>query len=75
MLECDITYEIEDLEEFFDENKITEFTNFILKEEYGDEYYKNDYYLSLLIANDKIIKEINKEYRNKDCTTDVISFA
>ena len=75
MLECDITYEIEDLEEFFDENKITEFTNFILKEEYGDEYYKNDYYLSLLIANDKIIKEINKEYRNKDSATDVISFA
>ena len=75
MLECDITYEIEDLEEFFDENKVTEFTNFILKDEYGDDYYKNDYYLSLLIANDKIIKEINKEYRNKDSATDVISFA
>lgn len=75
MLECDITYEIEDLEEFFDEDKITEFTNYILKDEYEDNYYKNDYYLSLLVANDAIIKEINKEYRNKDSATDVISFA
>ena len=59
MLECDITYEIEDLEEFFDENKITEFTNFILKEEYGDEYYKNDLSKAKSIF-EAAIEEINE---------------
>lgn len=75
MLECDITYEIEKLEEFFDEDKILEFTNFIVKNEYGDDFEKEDYYLSLLITNNEVIREINREYRNKDSTTDVISFA
>ena len=75
MLECDITYQIEKIEEFIDEEKIKKFIDFILQNEYKKKYLKDDYYLSLLIADNKIIKEINKEYRNKDMETDVISFA
>lgn len=75
MLECDITYEIEKLEEFFDEEKIINFTNFIVENEYGENYKNEDYYLSLLITTNEIIREINREYRNKDMPTDVISFA
>lgn len=75
MLECDITYEIDKIEEFLDEKKIENFIKFILENEYKEEYGKNNYYLSLLIADNKIIKQINKEYRNKDTETDVISFA
>ena len=75
MLECDITYEIDKLEEFFDEQKITEFSDFIVKDEYGEEYDKNSYYLSMLVTDNKVIKKINKDYRNKDVATDVISFA
>lgn len=75
MLECDITYEINEIEEFMEEEKIKEISSFILKKEYGGEYEKNDYYLSFLITTDEIIREINREYRNKDTSTDVISFA
>ena len=75
MVEVDITYDIEKIDNFFDEPKINEFVSYILKNEYKEEYGKNDYYLSLLIADNKIIKQINKEYRNKDTETDVISFA
>ncbi len=75
MLECDITYEIKEIEEFMEEEKIKEISSFILKREYGGEYEKNDYYLSFLITTDEIIREINREYRNKDASTDVISFA
>ncbi len=75
MLECDITYEIKEIEEFMEEEKIKKISSFILKKEYGGEYEKNDYYLSFLITTDEIIREINREYRNKDTSTDVISFA
>ena len=75
MLECDITYEIEKLEEYLDEKKIREFWSFILKSEYNEEYEKNDYYLSLLITTNDVIQTINRDYRNKDAVTDVISFA
>ena len=75
MLECDITYEIENLEEYLDEEKIKEFGSFILKSEYNEEYEKNDYYLSLLITTNDVIQTINRDYRNKDAVTDVISFA
>lgn len=75
MLECDITYEIDEIEEFLNENKIENFIKFILENEFKEEYSENDYYLSLLIADNKIIRKINKEYRDKDSETDVISFA
>ncbi len=63
------------LKSFLTKKKIENFIKFILENEYKEEYGKNDYYLSLLIADNKIIKQINKEYRNKDTETDVISFA
>ena len=75
MLECDITYEIENLEEYLDEEKIKSLGSFILKSEYNEEYEKNDYYLSLLITTNDVIQTINRDYRDKDAVTDVISFA
>ncbi|RRD41044.1 rRNA maturation RNase YbeY [Leptotrichia sp. OH3620_COT-345] len=75
MLECDITYEIKKLEEYLDEEKIEKFAEFVIENEYKEMYIKNNYYLSLLIANNEIIKKINSEYRNKNTETDVISFA
>ncbi len=75
MLECDITYDIEKLEKFFDEEKITKFTDYIVKDEYGKEYAENEYYLSLTITTNDGIQEINNIYRGKDMPTDVISFA
>ena len=46
-----------------------------MKSEYNEEYEKNDYYLSLLITTNDVIQTINRDYRNKDAVTDVISFA
>ncbi len=34
----------------------------------------NEYEISLLMTDDKTIQEYNKEYRNKDNATDVLSF-
>lgn len=75
MLECDVTYEVEKLEEFFDEEKITKFTDYIVKDEYGSEYDKNEYYLSLTVTTNDGIQVINNTYRGKNMPTDVISFA
>lgn len=75
MLECDITYDIEKLENFFDEEKITKFTDYIVKDEYGKEYAEKEYYLSLTITTNDGIQEINNIYRGKNMPTDVISFA
>ena len=75
MLDIDITYDIEKIDDFFDEKKIKEFASYILKDEYGKEFDKNEYYLSLLITTNEQIQEINREYRQKDTPTDVISFA
>lgn len=75
MLDCDITYDIEEIEEFLDEEKITNFVSFIVEDEYEKEFKKNDYYVSLLITGNEKIQVINREYREKDMPTDVISFA
>ena len=75
MLDIDITYDIEKIDNFFDEEKIKEFVGYILKDEYKEEFDKNEYYLSLLITTNEQIQEINCEYRQKDAPTDVISFA
>lgn len=34
----------------------------------------NQYEISLLLTDDETIKQLNKEYRNKDKSTDVLSF-
>ena len=67
-LEIDITYNIEKIDSFFDEEKINEFVSYILKDEYKKDFEKSEYYLSLLITT-------NDENRQKDVPTDVISFA
>lgn len=75
MLDIDISYEIE-IEDYFNEEKIKEFANHIVKSEKGNENFENhDYYISLLITDNDRIHEINKEYRGMDRPTDVISFA
>ena len=74
-LEIDITYNIEKIDSFFDEEKINEFVSYILKDEYKKDFDKSEYYLSLLITTNDEIQEINREYRQKDAPTDVISFA
>ena len=75
MLNIDITYNIDQIENFFDDEKIKEFVSYILTDEYKEEFDKNEYYLSLLITTNAQIQEINREYRQKDSPTDVISFA
>ena len=75
MVEIDITYDIEKIDNFFDESEIKEFVEYILKNEYKKEFDKNEYYLSLLITTNDEIQKINCEYRQKDAPTDVISFA
>ena len=49
-IEIDITYNIEKIDSFFDEEKINKFVNYILKDEYSEDFDKNEYYLSLLIT-------------------------
>ena len=75
MVEVDITYDIEKIDNFFVEPIIYEFVSYILKNEYKEEFDKNEYYLSLLITTNDEIQKINREYRQKDTPTDVISFA
>ena len=75
MLDVDISYDIPEIDDFFDEEKIKEFVNYILKDEKKEEYDKNEYYLSILVTTNEEIQKINREYRNKDMPTDVISFA
>ena len=74
-IEIDITYNIEKIDSFFDEEKINKFVSYILKDEYSEDFDKNEYYLSLLITTNEKIQEINREYRQKNAPTDVISFA
>ena len=75
MLEIDLSYDVENNKEYLDEDKILEFTKFIVKGEKGEEFDNNDYYVSLLVTNNQIIQNINRDYRGKDMPTDVISFA
>lgn len=74
MVEIDITYNIDNIEEYFDENKIKEYVESILKQE-KENYNEKDFYVSFLITNNEVIHKINKDYRNMDKPTDVISFA
>lgn len=74
MLELDITYDVDNVEEYCDEDTIREYMSYILKEEKKD-YDEKTYYISFMITNNEVIHQINKEYRNVDRPTDVISFA
>ena len=68
-----ITYDISDVQEFMDEEKINEFVDMILEHEKLEN--TENTYVSFLITTNDIIQNINSEYRGKDTPTDVISFA
>ena len=73
MSNIDITYDISDVQEFMDEEKINEFVDMILEHEELEN--TENTYVSFLITTNDIIQNINSEYRGKDTPTDVISFA
>lgn len=52
--------------------KIEKYVKEILKKEYSSE---REVYISILLTGNKQIQKINKEFRGKDSSTDVISFA
>jgi probable rRNA maturation factor len=73
MSNIEITYDISDVQEFMDEEKINRFVDLILTHEEAENIENT--YVSFLITTNEVIKNINKEYRGKDSATDVISFA
>lgn len=75
----DLSYEIYD-------EKFNDFLYFLDNDEYLKNYVENvlqieevesekPLYLSLMLTDNKTIQVINRDYRNKDMPTDVISFA
>ena len=74
MVEIDITYDIDEVEEYFEEEKIKEYIEYILKNE-KENFNEKDFYVSFMLTTNEVIHQINKEYRNMDRPTDVISFA
>ena len=73
MSNIDITYDISDVQEFMDEEKINEFVDMILEHEKLEN--TENTYVSFLITTNDVIQNINSEYRGKNTPTDVISFA
>jgi len=60
------------VEKNYDTNSMEKYIKDIISDEYSSE---KDIYLSLLLTTNEAIREINREYREKDYATDVISFA
>ena len=73
MSNIEITYDISDVQEFMDEEKINEFVDMILEHEKLEN--TENTYVSFLITTNDVIQNINNEYRGKNTPTDVISFA
>ena len=73
MSNIEITYDISDVQEFMDEEKINEFVDMILEREKLEN--TENTYVSFLITTNDVIQNINNEYRGKNTPTDVISFA
>lgn len=76
MLELDCNIEIDinnDEESIVKDKKVNEFiTHILLNENKNNEI---THYISMTIVDNKEIRNINREYRNIDKETDVISFA
>lgn len=68
----DLSVEIEGYEELTNEEKLKEYIEKIVNDEYEPE---KPVYISLYITDNESIQVINREYRGKDSPTDVISFA
>ena len=68
----DMSVEIDGMEDFINENEVKGYIEKVLTKEYESE---SPVYLSLLLTGNDEIQVINREYRDKDQPTDVISFA
>ena len=74
MINVDISYDIEEIEEYMDDEKVQEIVEYIVNTD-NQINKKDEFYVSILITTNDIIRGINNEYRGKDAYTDVISFA
>lgn len=71
-LVLEMSLEIEGFDDLVNEEEIREYVQKVLEKEYESEA---PVYMSLLFTGNDEIQVINKEYRDKDQPTDVISFA
>ena len=71
-LVLEISLEIEGFDDLVNEEEIREYVQKVLEKEYESEA---PVYMSLLFTGNDEIQVINREYRDKDQPTDVISFA
>lgn len=71
-LVLEMSLEIEGFDDLVNEEEIREYVQKVLEKEYESEA---PVYMSLLFTGNDEIQVINREYRNKDQPTDVISFA
>jgi probable rRNA maturation factor len=71
-LVLEMSLEIEGFDDLVKENEIREYVQKVLEREYESEA---PVYMSLLFTGNDEIQVINREYRDKDQPTDVISFA
>ena len=68
----EMSVEIEGFEDLANEEEIKNYIEKVLEKEYEADA---PVYMSLLLTGNNDIQEINREYRDKDQPTDVISFA
>lgn len=71
-LVLEMSLEIEGFDDLVNEEEIREYVQKVLEKEYENEA---PVYMSLLFTGNDEIQVINREYRDKDQPTDVISFA
>lgn len=71
-LVLEMSLEIEGFDDLVNEEEIREYVQKVLEKEYESEA---PVYMSLLFTGSDEIQVINREYRDKDQPTDVISFA
>lgn len=71
-LVLEMSLEIEGFDDLVNEEEIREYVQKVLEKEYES---KAPVYMSLLFTGNDEIQVINREYRDKDQPTDVISFA
>lgn len=72
LVDLDFEVDIKCYENFFSFSEIEKYVKEILEKEYFSE---KEVYISILLTGNKQIQKINKEFRGKDLSTDVISFA
>lgn len=75
MLDVDISASHEFKKDYLDFEKIKEICEYVVKNEKKENFYNKSLYISIYLTDNENIRIINKEYRNIDKETDVISFA